>query len=106
MLEACIKARQSFAVDNTNPSVPDRKKYINQARAAGFKVIGYYFITAPEEAIVRNSKREGMENIPAAAIRRTFSILEPPAPDEGFDELYLVRINDEGGFTVMDFITE
>jgi len=39
-LDACIKAKQPFVVDNTNPSIEDRKKYIDIAKSAKFKVIG------------------------------------------------------------------
>ncbi len=43
LLNACLEAKQRFVVDNTNPTVADRKKYITLAKASGFKIIGYYF---------------------------------------------------------------
>ena len=43
LVNACIVAKQAFVVDNTNPTRADRSRYIEPAKAAGFKVIGYYF---------------------------------------------------------------
>lgn len=100
MLEACIKSMQSFVVDNTNPTAADRKKYIDLAKTAGYKVIGYYFMTSIGEAILRNEKREGKEHIPLAGIRSTLAKLQPPALDEGFDELFCVRIDKENKFII------
>ena len=38
LFQACLDAKQKFVVDNTNPSKLDRKKYIQQAKNAYFKV--------------------------------------------------------------------
>jgi predicted kinase len=54
LLEACIKAKQPFVVDNTNPTQEERKKYIDMAKAAKFKVVGFYFHSSVSEAISRN----------------------------------------------------
>ena len=43
LFQACIAAKQSFVIDNTNASTVERKRFIQPAREAGFKVIGYYF---------------------------------------------------------------
>src|SRR5512137_2137686 len=43
ILEACFESGQSFVVDNTNPTVEDRQRYIVPAKEAHFEVIGYYF---------------------------------------------------------------
>lgn len=98
LVNACLEAKQPIVVDNTNPTVADRKKYIDAAKSKGFKVIGYYFSSGIGEAIERNEKRE--RKVPAAAIRSTHSNLELPAFSEGFDELYYVKIEDN------DFIVE
>ena len=42
-LETCLETQQRFVVDNTNPTVADRKRYIEMARDAGYEVVGYYF---------------------------------------------------------------
>ncbi|MDP4093972.1 MAG: AAA family ATPase [Bacillota bacterium] len=104
LLAACIKAKQSFVVDNTNPTAADRKKYIDMAKDAKCKVIGYYFLTHIESALQRNSKREGKDNIPMAALRKTYFKLLPPSLEEGFDELYIVNLCEEGSFIISKIV--
>jgi len=91
-LETCFLLHQRFVIDNTNPTRADRARYIQAAKAYKYKVIGYYFSTVLEEAIYRNAKRRGKELIPEKGIRATNKKLEVPAPGEGFDELYCVRL--------------
>lgn len=100
LIDACVRAKQSFVVDNTNPSAMDRKKYIDIAKAAGAKVIGYYFQSSIDEVIPRNEKRTGKEHVPLAGIKGTYTKLQIPDKGEGFDELYYVRINAEGQFEI------
>src|SRR5207244_963826 len=42
-LQACIETRQPFVVDNTNATCVERQVYIEAARRAGLRVVGYYF---------------------------------------------------------------
>lgn len=91
-IETCFITQQRFVVDNTNPTKEDRTRYIVAAKANRFKVIGYYFRSQIKEAMERNSRRLGKENIPEAGIKGTFSKLEIPSYDEGFDELYFVEM--------------
>ncbi len=100
ILEACIKAKQPFVVDNTNPTQEDRKKYIDMAKAAKFKVVGYYFHSSVNEAILRNDKRIGKERVSLIGIRSTSAKLQIPRMEEGFDELYYVSISEENNFLV------
>lgn len=106
LLEACIKAKQPFVVDNTNPTVIDRKKYIDIAKAAQFKIVGYYFKSDISSAILRNDKREGKEFVPLSSIKSTYAKLELPDKIEGFDELYYVSINEENRFIVEEWKNE
>jgi predicted kinase len=99
-LDACIQAKQPFVVDNTNSTAEDRRKYIEQAKRAGFKVIGYYFQSGINEAVLRNKEREGKERIPLVGIRSTHAKLQLPDLNEGFDELYYVRIDEGNKFVV------
>ena len=39
LLRACIEGKARFVVDNTNPSREDRRRYIEPAREAGYRVI-------------------------------------------------------------------
>lgn len=105
-LDACMKAKQPFVVDNTNPSVVDRKKYIDIAKSAKFKVIGYYFQSNIAEAIKKNERREGKEHVPIAGIKNTHAKLQLPSLDEGFDELYYVRIDEENKFVIEEWKNE
>ena len=101
-METCLETQQPFVVDNTNPTIADREKYISLAKVYKFKVIGYYFQSKISEAIARNSQRPGKECIPEIGIKGTFSKLEIPSWDEGFDALYFVEI-EGNNFTVMEW---
>lgn len=99
-LDACLSTRQRFVVDNTNPTAADRARYIARAKAAGFRVVGYYFESNPVEASRRNARRPGQYRVPAKAIFATRKRLEIPSLAEGFDELRYVRIDESGRFVV------
>ena len=103
IVDACIAAKQPFVVDNTNPAKKDRKRYIDKAKPAGFKTIGYYFRSSVQESMERNKKRNAAERVPDAAIKATAAKLELPGFDEGFDELYYVRIGDDGAFVIEEY---
>jgi predicted kinase len=105
LLEACLVAKQSFVVDNTNPTQAERQVYIAAAKANKFKVIGYYFATSLEDALTRNSLRPGKENIPEIGVRGTLKRFEKPSKTEGFDQLYHVKL-ENNTFTVNDWNDE
>ena len=106
LIEACFKAKQPFVIDNTNPTVSDRKKYITIAKNERCKVVGYYFKSSIAEALERNGKREGSENLPSVALKSTYAKLELPNMEEGFDELFYVHINQEGEFIIEEYSDE
>lgn len=105
-LDACFRAKQPFVVDNTNPTIESRREYIRQAKEAGFTVTGYYFKSAIADAIARNAQRTGKAKIPPAALAATHKKLELPAPDEGFDALHYVYIDENNEFIVEDYSDE
>lgn len=43
LMQLCLETQQPFVVDNTNPTKEERQRYLEAARAAGFRVVGYYF---------------------------------------------------------------
>lgn len=92
-LQACFSQGHSFAVDNTNPTREDRARYILPAKAAGYRLIGYFFESRIKDCIARNRMREGKACVPSCAIAATSNKLELPSFSEGFDELYFVRID-------------
>ena len=101
-LQACILARQSFVVDNTNVLIAEREKYIGPAKEAGFRIVGYYFPVPVKHAIGRNLKREGKKKIPVQGVLGTYKRLQPPSRAEGFDALYCVTVTPENEFLVED----
>ena len=105
-LEACLQSRQSFVVDNTNPGVDDRQRYIIPAKAAHFEVIGYYFESKIGYSLQRNQDRHAKERIPDVGIRSTFYRLRAPSLTEGFDRLYYVRIAPQDQFVVEEWHDE
>lgn len=106
ILEACLKAKQSFVIDNTNPTPFDRQRYIPLARDAGFEVIGYYFASKIADVLKRNEQRQGSQRIPQGGVTRTYSRMQIPSMSEGFDRLYYVRIETPGAFVVEEWHDE
>jgi len=98
ILAACLAAKQPFVVDNTNPLPRDRARYISRARAAGFRVLAYFFETSMKDAIRRNNQRPGKQKIPIPGVAGTFRKMQPPTLEEGYDEIYRVTISPEGAF--------
>ena len=103
ILQACIDAKQPFVVDNTNASVEERSKYIGPACAGGFRIVGYYFRSGVREAIARNNRREGKARILEKGIWGTYKRLRAPSPEEGFDLLRCVSIEETGRFVVEEW---
>jgi hypothetical protein len=97
-LRTCLETRQPFVVDNTNPTPADRARYVEPARAAGFKVIGYLVAADPAEAFAR-------AGIPPARIAATARAFQPPAPEEGFDELWHATAAPDGGWRIEPLLT-
>jgi len=103
LFEACLEGKIDVVVDNTNPSRADRRTYIEPARAAGFQVIGYFFQSSLAPALERNAQRSGDARIPDSGLRDAQRRLELPTREEGFDELYFVRLRDGGDFHVEEW---
>lgn len=106
LLHECLKAKRSFVVDNTSPARSDRDAYIVAAKQVGFRTIGYYFQSRVEDCQRRNLLRSEAEQIPFVGLLGTAKRLELPQRDEGFDELYYVRIGNEGQFIVEEWNDE
>ena len=100
LVAACLEGGQSFVVDNTNPLPSDRVRYLVPARTAGFRTVAYFFEESLREAMQRNNLRTGKQKVPAPAVAASFKKLVPPTEDEGFDEIYTVKLTAEHGFVV------
>ena len=99
LLNSCILEGKPFVVDNTNPTKEDRARYVSVAKAAGYRVDGYFFQSVISDCLERNANRDGKAKVPDVAIRAVSSKLEMPSIDEGFDALFFVKIID-GEFVV------
>lgn len=100
LFQACLEAKQPVVIDNTNPTRKDRSRYIVPARAAGFRIIGYYFQAHVDDALSRNRRRDRDNVIPDRGIQATQAKLEPPSYKEGFDDLFAVNIAGGENFSV------
>ena len=104
LVEECLAEGRSLAVDNTNPTRLDRARYIAPAKAAGYRVVGYFLESKIKACIARNALREGKARVPDKAIAATSNRLKLPSYEEGFDELYFVK-NDGVTMTVKEWQT-
>jgi len=96
----CLREQRSFVVDNTNMKVVDRARYIAAARAAGYRVVGYFLGASLKDAIRRNGLRAGEARVPVPAIAAALKRLEPMQMSEGFDQIFVVKSSDGGTFEV------
>lgn len=90
LIAAALREGRSVVVDNTSPSRAIREPLIALGKQYGARVIAYYFDCSVAEARVRNRQREGKGRVPDVAIFVAAKKLQPPALDEGFDEVHVV----------------
>lgn len=98
LLRTCVEDRRPFVVDNTNPTPADRRRYIEPAREAGFRVIGYLVEAYAGEAFAR-------ADIPPARVAATARSLQRPTLEEGFDELWHATATPDGGWRIEPLLT-
>lgn len=92
-IDECFKCGRNFVIDNTNPTIDERGKYILRAKKEGYKILGYFMESKIKDCIERNNQRTGKACVPTTAIAATSNKLQLPSYDEGFDELYFVKNN-------------
>jgi predicted kinase len=97
-IEGALRRGASVVVDNTNPGRAERAALVAQARRFGARVVGYFFVPDLAACRRRNAGRSGKARVPDVALYVTARRLEAPAYDEGFDELYDVRLDEATGF--------
>ena len=85
-LRTCLETQMRFVVDNTNPTVAERARYVHPTREAGYKVIGYFVEVDFAVARARNAARGRV--VPMAGLGDVAKRLVRPTPEEGFDELW------------------
>lgn len=100
LFEAALASKTKLVIDNTNPDLLSRSRYIQRAIDAGFEVIAYYFATDLASTLKRNRQRSGKANIPEAGVRATYKKLEIPKISEGFSEIFQVQMVDGQQFSI------
>lgn len=90
LLMKCLFEGKSFVVDNTNPEISDRARYIQKAKEYSYHVIGIFFQSVVRDCVRRNEERGN--KVPSTAIASASNKLQMPSRAEGFDELYFARI--------------
>lgn len=106
LLNACLAAKQPFVIDNTNPTIEERAKYIVPAHEQHFEVVGYYFQSTIKAALEHNAKRTGSEHIPEKGIFGTYKRLQMPSYEEGFEQLYYVSAEENYSFVIKEWQRE
>ena len=84
-LDELLAAGRSVAVDNTQPSVAERAGVIARARAAGARVVGYWWPPDLPTSLARNATRP--EPVPVVGLYAAAGRWETPMREEGFDAL-------------------
>jgi predicted kinase len=90
-IDEALSAGRSVVVDNTNPSIASRAPLIAIGHRHSARVIAIYFEMHVPTSLTRNRARVGKERVPDVAIFRTKKQLVPPALDEGFDEVRIIK---------------
>jgi predicted kinase len=100
LLRDALGSGRSVVIDNTNVSVEERARFIDEARLHGVRVVGYRFDVSTRECVSRNDGRSGRARIPKVGILSAAKRLVAPSKEEGFDALYRVRVLPELRFEI------
>jgi len=76
---ASLAAQRPFVLDNTNALRGQRAELIAAAKAASFRVIGYYFPCERRDAI-RHSLQRAEDRVPPGWAQRTSVLRYRPCP--------------------------
>jgi len=102
-IQLCLETEQSFVVDNTNPTIESRTKYISLIKASrNCEITCYYFQSRIEDSLLRNGQRKGKSRIPDVGIKATYNNMVLPSYEEGFDKIFYVEIKD-GKFEIKNW---
>jgi predicted kinase len=94
LIEDALEEGRSVVVDNTNPTLEDRRALIELGGEYAARIVGYYFDASVRECLRRNEAREGKARVPDVAIYATAKKLVAPSMQEGFDALLCVRLSE------------
>src|SRR5215211_6182729 len=65
LIEDALEEGRSVVVDNTNPTLEDRRALIELGGEYAARIVGYYFDASVRECLRRNEAREGKARVPA-----------------------------------------
>ncbi|WMX14293.1 AAA family ATPase [Aureispira sp. CCB-E] len=94
--------QQKVVIDNTNPTISERKRYIDWFKEKKYDVIAYFFEPDFERSLHWNNQRMGKKRVTEVGIKSVFKKLERPTLTEGFDRLYTVIFNAKTGFKIIE----
>ncbi|MFI1972193.1 AAA family ATPase [Streptomyces cinnamoneus] len=100
LVEEALAEEVPVVVDNTNPSPHEWTPLITAGRAHGARVVAYWFPPDVDAALARNAARQGPERVPDVGVYATLKRLRRPRRADGFDAVYEVRFDGQGGFLV------
>jgi predicted kinase len=100
LIDQALAAGQSIVVDNVNATREERAELIRHAKSYRARVVGFHFESSVQDCLRRNRSRQGKAQVPDVAIFAMAKIFRRPEQQEGFDELYRVRIVQPNEFAV------
>jgi predicted kinase len=103
LFDACLVSKTKIIIDNTNTTIKEREYYITKAKLYKYRIIGYYFSTNINLSLERNKKRNSA--VPDVALFSTHKKLQVPTFDEGFDELFYIK-SDNDIFSIEEWKNE
>jgi len=106
LIEEALQQGLSVVVDNTNPTIEDRKELIDLGHLYNAEIIGYFFAVQVKQCLERNRAREGKARVPDVAIFATLKKLIHPSYAEGFTKLFYVYNKGDQNFEVSDWKEE
>jgi predicted kinase len=91
LLRARLIARMPWNyVDATNLSIHERRQWIKMAKSFGYEVQAVFFDVPLEVCLDRNRQRD--RSVSEDAMRKMAERLKPPAFEEGFAKITVVRV--------------
>lgn len=100
MVQEALAQGLNVAVDNTNPSAEEWRPLIDVAETHNAPVVGYWFPPDVAGSLERNAARAGKTRVPEVGIYATLKRLRRPRPADGFDQIFQVGFDGDGGFTI------
>ncbi len=103
LIEAALQQGLSVVVDNTNPTIEERKELIELGRLYAAEITGCFFEVQLKQCLERNRAREGKARVPDVAIFATLKKLARPSYTEGFTKLFSVYNRGDQHFEVSNW---